>query len=92
MASIIPFLKQNAFDQKDITAMSMAPEDVCRALHLGGPNRPGIIATRIIVLAERGERSPTGLRDRVLSEANAYDLTEARSTDRTIASATRSRP
>jgi hypothetical protein len=75
MATIIPFLNQNVsvgdvFDQKDITAMSMALDDVCRAIQLQENNpKRDIIAERIIALARRGERSPTRLRDRILHEA-----------------------
>ena len=34
MAAIIPFLKNEAFDQNDITAMSMALEEVCHSLKI----------------------------------------------------------
>jgi hypothetical protein len=73
MAAILPFLKYNAsFDQNDIEAMSTALEDVCRSLGVGNHNQAAaeVVATRIIELARRGERSATNLRDRVLSEAN----------------------
>jgi hypothetical protein len=74
MAAIIPFLKYNAsFDQKDIEAMSMALEDVCRSLGVDNHNQAAaeVVAIRIIELARQGERSPANLRDRVLSEANS---------------------
>ena len=59
------------FEPCDIKAMSMALDDVCRALSLAeGHAGRAVVATRIIELARRGERSPTHLRDRVLSEAN----------------------
>ncbi len=66
------FLKdQSAFDPDDIEAMSMALEDACKALNVNGNAKAReIIATRIIELARRGERSSTKLRDRVLAEAN----------------------
>jgi hypothetical protein len=72
MAAILPFLKQEpAFDPADIKAMSMALDDVCKALLLDGDERAKeTVAVRIIELAGRGERSPTKLRDRVLAEAN----------------------
>ena len=73
----IPFSpKQNFFDQNAITAMVMALEDVCRAIHANGDQKAReAIAIRIIALAERGERSPTRLRDRLLQEANGtWDL------------------
>jgi hypothetical protein len=72
MATIIPFLKnENAFDPTDIQAMSMALDDVCEALNVSesATSARETIATRIIELARRGERSPTLLRDRVLKEA-----------------------
>ena len=62
------------FEPTDIHAMSMALEEVCKALKLDGDSKAKeIIAIRVIELARRGERSPTKLRDRVLAEAN--DLT-----------------
>lgn len=73
MAAIIPFLKYNAsFDQKDIEIMSMALVDVCRSLGVSGNNPAAaeVVAVRIVELARRGERSPTKLRDRVLSETD----------------------
>lgn len=48
--------------------MVMALEDVCRAIHANGDQKAReAIAIRIIALAERGERSPTRLRDRLLT-------------------------
>ena len=73
MVAIIPFLKKEAsFDQKDITAMSMALDDVSEALKLNEDSEAAreTLAIRIIELARRGERSPTKLRDRMLAEAN----------------------
>jgi hypothetical protein len=70
MATIIPFLRDGVFDPKDVTAMSMALDDVCAALKLSDDSvAKQVIATRIIDLARTGERSPTRLRDRVLHEA-----------------------
>jgi hypothetical protein len=69
--SIRPFLKGAVFDPHDIQAMSMALDDVCETLGVNGNTRAKeVIATRIIELATRGERRPTGLRDRLLKEAN----------------------
>jgi hypothetical protein len=77
MATILPYLQDDAFQPDDITAMSMALDDVCKELKLdGNANAKETIAVRIIELARCGERSPTKLRDRVLREANdltAYD-------------------
>jgi hypothetical protein len=71
MATILPFVKDGVFDQKDITAMSMALDDVCKLLNLRDDNSAKeVIASRIIDLARAGERSPTRLRDRVLHEAD----------------------
>jgi hypothetical protein len=69
MAAILPYLHEAVFEQKDITAMSMALDDVCKTLNIldGNPARE-VIAERIITLARNGERSPTRLRDRLLRE------------------------
>jgi hypothetical protein len=74
MATILPFLKYNSvFDPKEVKAMSMALDDVCKSLRLGdGPQRDAV-AERIVELARRGVRSPTVLRDRVLHEAGQGD-------------------
>jgi hypothetical protein len=86
MATILPFLRgdDGVFDPKDIAAMSMALDDICKELGLrdNGSARE-VIAVRIIDLAKRGERSPTRLRDRVLhralmaERANLDDVREA---------------
>jgi hypothetical protein len=73
MATILPFLNGGVFGPTDITAMSMAFDDVCKALNVrdtDGRTRE-VVAVRFIELATRGERSPISLRDRVLREANA---------------------
>jgi hypothetical protein len=73
MTAILPYLRDAAFEQKDIIAMSMALDDVCKALNISnGPARE-VIAEHIIALAASGERSPTRLRDRVLSEMGLAD-------------------
>ena len=62
MGTIVPFLQtaDNAFDPKDITAMSMALDDVCKTLNLRDDNSARqVMAVRIIKLAKRGERGPT---------------------------------
>jgi hypothetical protein len=77
MTAILPYVRDAVFEQKDITAMSMALDDVCKALNiLDGPARE-VIAERIIALAMNGERSPTRLRDRVLHEAGLDDANGA---------------
>jgi hypothetical protein len=74
MATILPFLKDGVFDPKDITAMSMALDDVCKALNLRDDSSSReVIAIRIIDLAKAGERSSTRLRDRLLHEARMAD-------------------
>jgi hypothetical protein len=72
MATIVPFLQSSgAFEPHEITAMSMAFDDVCKELQISGDCvARETIAVRIIELARRGERSPTKLRDRLLLEAN----------------------
>jgi hypothetical protein len=71
MATILPFVKDGAFDQKDITAMSTALDEVCRILNLRDDNSAKeVIASRIVDLARAGERNPTRLRDRILHEAD----------------------
>ena len=70
MAIILPFVKDGVFDDKDITAMSAALDDVCKRLNLRDDSSAReVIAIRIIDLARAGERSPTRLRDRILHEA-----------------------
>jgi hypothetical protein len=75
--SIHPFLNRAVFEPDEIQAMSLALDDVCKALKIPGSGNSAreVIAVRIIELARRGEHSPTGLRDRVLNEAmGAGDL------------------
>ena len=71
MATILPFVKDGVFDQKDITAMSVALDDVCKMLSLRDDHSAReVMASRIVDLARAGERSPTRLRDRILHEAD----------------------
>jgi hypothetical protein len=72
MATIFAFIRASdgVFDPKDITAMSMALDDICKELNLRDDSAArDVIAARIIDLAQAGERDPTRLRDRVLHEA-----------------------
>jgi hypothetical protein len=84
MAPILPFIRgsDGVFDPKDIRAMSMALDDICKELNLReNASAREVIAMRIIDLAKTGERSPTHLRDRVLHEAHMpehVDLDDAR--------------
>jgi hypothetical protein len=58
------------FSPVDIQLMSIALDDVCKALRLDDDARAKeAVAIRIIELARRGERNPTKLRDRVVAEA-----------------------
>jgi hypothetical protein len=60
MSAILPFLKgDGVFGPNDITAMSMALDDACKALNLPNGSHPArlVIAERIIELARDGERS-----------------------------------
>jgi hypothetical protein len=72
MVTILQFSKdQCAFEPKDVSAMAMAFEDICKTLEVpadAATLREGI-AIRIVELAKRGERSQTVLRERVLREA-----------------------
>jgi hypothetical protein len=72
VGAIGPFLNGGVFDPHDIHAMSVALDEVCKQLGLPDGNHPArqVIAERIIALAEKGERSPIRLRDRLLHEAN----------------------
>lgn len=59
------------FETNDINAMSVALDDVCKALKLdGNAKAKEIAAMRIIELARRGDRRPKKLRDILLQEAN----------------------
>ena len=70
---IHPLLRAVAFEPCDIQTMSMAFDEVCKALNvpITDDGAREVIAIRIIDLAERGEHSSIRLRDRVLREANA---------------------
>ena len=71
MATILPFVKDGVFNPQDITAMSMALDDVCKILNLPDDNSAReVMAIRIIDLARAGERSPARLRDSILHEAH----------------------
>ena len=71
MATILPFVRDGVFDQKDIAAMSTALDDVCKMLSLRDDSSAReVIAIRIIDLARAGERNSTRLRDRILHEAD----------------------
>jgi hypothetical protein len=74
MATIIPFLRDQAVFEPEVTrAMSAAFDEVCRLLDLADGDSRGreAVATRVIELVRRGVRDPELLRQRVLSEAAA---------------------
>jgi len=74
MGTIIPFLKEQAVFEPEVTrAMSSAFDEVCQALNLadGDARSREAVAVRLIELARRGERDPMALRQRVLREAEA---------------------
>jgi hypothetical protein len=70
MASIVPFIRNAVFEPADIKVMSdaysKAIENICGSGH---PNKivVEIIATRIITLAQGGERNPDRLCERALA-------------------------
>jgi hypothetical protein len=70
---IRPLLQDVSFSPEEITALTTAFEDSLSALGLVDRNDPAVlmIAKRIIELAKDGERKPTWLRDRVLTEFEA---------------------
>ena len=78
MGTIIPFLPENnVFEPHDVAAMSRALDDVSDVLKLRANSYAReVIAERIVDLARRGERSPTRLRDRVLSEAGLAEYAD----------------
>ena len=62
MATIIPSSQDDAFDPDALRAMSIALEEVCRTLQVDGDQRAReVMAVRIVELARRGERDPSGL-------------------------------
>jgi hypothetical protein len=69
METIRPFLEGTTnFEPSDISVMSLALDDVCKALRLDGNAKAReVVAERIIELVRRGERSPS---DRLLREAH----------------------
>jgi hypothetical protein len=73
MSAILPYVNnRSVFDPTATHALSVAFEDACRALNVPrtADSAREAIATRIIELAQRGERDPTRLRDRVIREAS----------------------
>ncbi|MEA2938735.1 MAG: hypothetical protein QOC56_2239 [Alphaproteobacteria bacterium] len=75
MPDILPFLKSGSvFEPEATRAMSVAFDEVCRALGLNADaHAKETIALRIIELARRGERDPDRLRRVVLEEAGGNE-------------------
>jgi hypothetical protein len=74
MATILPFLRDQAVFEPDVThAMSAAFDQVCRALNLADGDTRGreTVAVRVIELVRRGVRDPEVLCQRLLHEAGA---------------------
>jgi hypothetical protein len=64
-------LSGGTFEPQDIEAMTLAFEEVCKALEIqpGASREREAVAVRIIELCRRGERSAARLAERVLQEA-----------------------
>ena len=73
MNKIIEFTAGNlAFDPQDIEAMSLALDEVCKALNISANTTAReLVALRILELARHGERNPAALQDRVLTESTS---------------------
>lgn len=71
MGTIVPFLRgaDEAFDPKDITAMSMALVDVCKAPNLRDDSPAREVIAHIIELAKFDERSLSACATGFLHEA-----------------------
>ena len=69
--TITPFLKHQAFGPEVIQAMGVAFQNACRRLRLGNAARDRaaeLVASKIIDLAQRGERDPDILYRRTMAE------------------------
>jgi hypothetical protein len=75
VAAILPFLQKEeaVFGPEETQAMSVAFDEVCRALNLSetATRAREAVAIRIVELARRGERDPARLSARVMREAGA---------------------
>jgi hypothetical protein len=72
--TITPFLKNQALGPEVIQAMGVAFQNACRRLRLSvtaGDQAAELVASKIIDLAQRGERDPDVLYRRTLAE---FDL------------------
>jgi hypothetical protein len=61
-ASIVPFLRDRAFDPDTIDLMSATIEKICRELNVKAQSPAGeVIAAQVIELVQRGLSNPTAL-------------------------------
>jgi hypothetical protein len=74
-------LSGGTFEPEDIEAMSLAFEEVCKALEIqpGATGEREAVAVRIIELCRRGERNSARLTERVLREAGLPNDDDRRS-------------
>jgi hypothetical protein len=72
---ITPFLKNQAFDPQLVQAMSLAYQRACERLRLTetADIATEVIASKIIRMAQQGERDPDRLCRRVLQELDVKD-------------------
>jgi hypothetical protein len=66
--AVYRLFRNQAFEPETIATMTSAYADVCRALGLDDGDQPeaDAVAKKVIEFAQRGERDPVRLRDRVL--------------------------
>jgi len=71
--SVIPLLREQAFDPEVIQAMGMAFQKVCQQLRLSDTSDAAteLVATKIILFARMGERDPERLYRAVLDQFKA---------------------
>jgi hypothetical protein len=70
----IEFLDESpSFAQDQIVDMALAVDDVCKVLEIPPEDAPTLksIAERVVEHAKRGERDPSVLAERVISELRA---------------------
>lgn len=72
---ITPFLKNQAFDPQLVQAMGIAYQRACERLRLTetADIATEVIASKIIRMAQQGERDPERLCQRVLQDLNAEE-------------------
>jgi hypothetical protein len=73
--TVVPFLNGRVFEQKDIQAMSTALNDLCAILGPVAEDKSDreLLAKKVILLAQGGERDASLLRDRILREIASGD-------------------